>query len=136
MKNFTTKLMIAAAALAVAAGVASAQNMKADIPFAFRVAGTTMAPGSYRVEMNGAGGTIHIVQANGKYSVQALPLTRLEGGKEGDAKLVFRCGTGTCSLLQAWSGDGGRAYSFSIPKRERNEETYLSAVRLSVDKGR
>ncbi len=50
MKKLTTKLMIAAAALVVAAGAASAQTMKAEIPFAFRAGDKVMAAGTYRVE--------------------------------------------------------------------------------------
>ena len=37
MKRLTTNLMIAAAAIAAVAGSASAQTLKADIPFTFHI---------------------------------------------------------------------------------------------------
>ena len=49
MKSMTTNLMIAAAALAITSGVASAQQYHADIPFAFRAGNATLAPGRYAV---------------------------------------------------------------------------------------
>src|SRR5271169_4577719 len=49
MTNFTMKMMVAAATVVVAAGTASAQNLKADIPFTFRAGGKVMAAGTYRV---------------------------------------------------------------------------------------
>ena len=53
MKNATLKLTIAAAMLAVATGVASAQNLKADIPFAFRAGDHMMSAGAYTIEFAG-----------------------------------------------------------------------------------
>src|ERR1019366_1957819 len=50
MKELTTKLMIAAAALMIAAGAASAQAMKVEIPFEFRAGNHVMAPGTYSVD--------------------------------------------------------------------------------------
>lgn len=53
MTSFTTRmtrLMIAAATLVVAAGSASAQSLKAEIPFAFRAGGVVMPAGTYQVK--------------------------------------------------------------------------------------
>ena len=52
MKSSTIRTMIAAAALAVAAGTASAQTYKAEIPVSFRAADKLMLPGSYEVKVN------------------------------------------------------------------------------------
>ena len=49
MKSLTTNLMLAAAALIVVAGSASAQVMTAEIPFAFNANGAHLAPGTYRL---------------------------------------------------------------------------------------
>src|SRR5690348_9656660 len=49
MTNLSNRMMIAAAAIAVAAGVASAQSMTAEIPFAFRAGEKMMPAGTYRV---------------------------------------------------------------------------------------
>ena len=50
MKTTTTKLTIAAAFLALATGIASAQTLKADIPFAFRAGAKMMPAGEYTVD--------------------------------------------------------------------------------------
>jgi hypothetical protein len=49
MKSLTTNLMLAAIALAAAPGVASAQQLKAEIPFGFRAQGTMLTAGAYTV---------------------------------------------------------------------------------------
>ena len=51
MKNLTMKMMFAAATLVAAAGVASAQTLEANVPFAFRANGQVFAPGTYRIQM-------------------------------------------------------------------------------------
>ena len=58
MKNLTKNMTIAAAALMVAAGVAGAQTIQAEVPFGFRAAGTVMPAGSYRVSKNQLGARI------------------------------------------------------------------------------
>jgi hypothetical protein len=128
MKSLTTKLMIAAAAL-VAAGVVSAQTMTADIPFAFQTSGKVMAAGTYRVNLRGPLGTVTIQGVSVKGAVLARPITHIDR-KEANAKLVFVCGRGPCSLVQAWPGYSEDGYLFSTPKRDRNEEASLSVVHL------
>lgn len=130
MKNFGMKLMIAAAALVAVAGSASAQVLKADVPFAFRVGNTLMEPGTYKVDLKGPAGTLWITDRSGKDQAVALPTARLDGATWGDAKLVFACGTGGCSLRQAWSGDPSYAYAFRISDRS---ETYLRVIRLRLE---
>ena len=51
MNSLTMNCMIAVAALAVTAGSASAQVLRAEIPFAFRAGNTLMAPGAYDLNM-------------------------------------------------------------------------------------
>jgi hypothetical protein len=64
--------------------------------------------------------------------VLLLPTSRIEGGKDGDAKLVFSCPAGNCTLVQAWSGTPGAAYSFKSPK-DRNAEASLAVIHLRRD---
>ena len=45
MKSMTTKFIMAAAALAIATGVATAQTYRVDIPFAFRAGDHVMSRG-------------------------------------------------------------------------------------------
>src|ERR1700689_3915174 len=104
MTRFTTKLMIAAAAL-FAAGAASAQTMKADIPFAFRAGGKVMAAGTYYVNGRYFRDTV-LIRSLHNGSVVAMPTTH-QNGVEGDARLVFTCARETCSLAQIWPGYSG-----------------------------
>jgi hypothetical protein len=47
MQSSTINLMLATAALMVASTVASAEDLKIQIPFAFQASGKVMAPGTY-----------------------------------------------------------------------------------------
>jgi hypothetical protein len=127
MTRLTTKLMIAAAAL-VAAGAASAQTMKADIPFAFRAGGKVMAAGTYQMDFRGTGGTVTI-RGLDRGAVFAKPITHTDGTVEAP-KLVFACGRGTCSLSQAWPGYSGSGLVFDTPKVDPREESSLTEIRL------
>ena len=131
MKNLTTKLMFAAAAL-VAAGAASAQTMKADIPFAFQAGGKVMAAGTYRVDLKGQAGLVTILGTAREGAVIVTPITHIER-KENTAKLVFVCGRGPCSLAQAWPGYSEDGLLFRTPKLDRNEEASLTVIHLRPD---
>jgi hypothetical protein len=130
MTRLTTKLMIAAAAL-VAAGAASAQTtMKADIPFAFQASGKLLAAGTYDVVLRGGDVNTVIIRRYNHDGVVAMPIDRKEGKAE-NAKLVFVCAHGTCSLSQVWSGSGS-GLEFKTPKLERGEQASLAVIPLRV----
>ena len=132
MKSLTMKLTIAAAAL-FAAGAASAQTMTADIPFAFQAGGKVMTAGTYRVDLRGpAMATVLIHDKRGKSAVIARTVTHIDG-KEDTAKLVFVCGRGPCSLVQAWPGNREPGLLLNAPKRDRNEEASLIVIHLRLD---
>ena len=131
MKNLTTKLMFAAAAL-VAAGAASAQTMKADIPFAFQAGGKVMAAGTYRVDLKGQAGLVTILGTAREGAVIVTPITHIER-KENTAKLVLVCGRGLCSLVQAWPSYSEDGLLFRTPKLDRNEEASLTVIHLRPD---
>jgi hypothetical protein len=131
MKSLTTKLMIAAAAL-VTASAASAQVMQADIPFAFQAGGKVMAAGTYRVDLHGLGGTVIISDTQRQGVVTALPVTRADA-KDTNAKIVFTCSRGLCTLLQVWPGANGTGLTFPAPKRNRDEEASLAVIGLRPD---
>jgi len=133
MKNLTTKLMIAAAVMAVGASAASAQSMKTDVPFAFRTATGTLAAGAYEVSMDNSKRIVLIRRVDGTKSVLLLPTTSLTAGTKTGAKLVFSCGVSHCTLVQIWSGPQSAAYEFHRPKPDRDEEASLVAIRLHRD---
>jgi hypothetical protein len=119
MTNFTKNLMVAAAALVVAAGVASAQTLKADIPFAFQVGNKALAAGTYTVDQPTAGSEVYRVR-NEKDGAIVLARTRQDPSKdwkaEGTPKMAFRCGAARCALVGLWDGTGRPAYTFAAPK--------------------
>ncbi len=112
MKRFTMNMTLAVAALTIAAGTLSAQSLKAEIPFAFRVNGQLLQPGEYRVSINNTGGTqlLMVSSYEQKRTVIAMPAIRNPVSKEwlqaGTPKLRFVCGEGACALNRIWTGQG------------------------------
>jgi len=128
MKNLTTKLMIAAALMAVAAGAAAAQTMKADVPFAFRTATGTFEAGTYTVSLDTVKRIVEFEGARGTKSGMVLPTAQLAADNRSAAKLVFSCAADHCTLVQIWSGPYSTAYSFRRPKTDRDDEAALVAI--------
>ena len=140
MKSFTTKMTIAAAALMAAAGMASAQTMKAEIPFSFAAGGAVLAPGGYDVTLlTYTSGTrlLQIRNSDTHKTILAMPFMPAEPPKEwnaGEGKLSFECGASQCNLVEAWSGQPGYAsYKFSSPKK--NEPRHLAVIVMRSEKG-
>ena len=108
MKTLTNSLF-AAVALVAAAGTISAQTrLTAEVPFAFRVNGTLMAPGSYTI-----GNTSNNILKlrNESEHKTAVVLGHVgdasrEWQKAGVPKIGFECYDGECSLVKVWTGDG------------------------------
>ena len=141
MKNLVNKMMVAAAAMAVVAGVASAQGMKAEVPFSFHAAGASMPAGTYWVtplsQLNGTP-MFRLLNSDEKKPVVVLSRTELTKGKGiyTDAKLVFRCSDGDCSLAQIWTGTGRGAFEVPAPKaRTADEKAALIEIVAERTKG-
>ena len=140
MRNLTTNLMLAALALAAMPGVASAQQLKAEIPFGFRAHGTLVPAGSYTVAKDGtssvpkfllrsvaSGNSILLANA-----IQVDPKKAWEAN--GAAVIEFECGDSGCDLNRLWIRRGSPAYKFSHPSAEKSERTHLAVIRLAVSK--
>lgn len=118
MKNAITHWMIAAAALAIAAGSASAQTFKAEIPFSFRAAEKTMQPGSYRISVSKRGDMASFVLFNADtrtsaiLAAGAISSVQKEWRAGAQPVFAFECAASTCRLRQMWDGSGGFAYLF------------------------
>jgi hypothetical protein len=131
MKNLTKNMTIAAAALMVAAGVAGAQTIKADIPFGFRVAGTVMPAGSYWVNSSNSSGRaiFKLTHEDTHRSVLTVPYANITQGRgEAAASLTFECSGANCALVRVAPGSG-QSYQISKPKMERGEDTHLAVIR-------
>jgi hypothetical protein len=113
MKRYTMHMTLAVAALTIAAGTLSAQSLKAEIPFAFRVNGQLMQPGEYRVSLNhttNGSPLLTVSSYEQKRTVIAMPINRNPVSKDwlqaGTPKLRFVCGEGACALNRIWTGEG------------------------------
>ena len=132
MKNLTKKMTIAAAALMIAASVAGAQTMKAEIPFGFRVTDSVMPAGSYSVSaVHTASGVamFKLINDDTHSSVLTVPYTN-ENQKRGEAaaSLTFECTGANCALIQLAPGSG-KNYQIWKPKMERGGDTHLAVIR-------
>jgi hypothetical protein len=120
MKNVTMRLTIAAAAFVAVASVASAQDMQANIPFAFRANGKVFAAGTYRVNVK-TGNIPMLTIRNRATGAAALAVGRVtDANKTGDARISFECGISRCALSKVSTGSGA-AYSISVPKLGKDE---------------
>jgi hypothetical protein len=142
MTNFTKRLMVAAATLVVAAGAASAQTMKAEIPFTFRANGALMAAGTYRITLSHMGSGVpilYILGVEGHDAALARAQAPYDAPKAwraaGSPVLSFACGSKVCSLVGVWGGYDAPAYNFSAPKLGKDEPTRMALVEMRPEKG-
>jgi hypothetical protein len=131
MKNTTKKLTIAAAFLAVATAVASAETLKADIPFAFRAGDSVMSPGAYSVKVDPANHLVTLSSYDTRQTAMLIPSGIGDAAKawraKGEPVLAFECGIGKCTITQVWTGSAHPAYS--LPHRG-GEHAPLTLIRL------
>ena len=118
MKTSTTRLMIAAAALVVAAGSASAQTYNARIPVAFSAGGAVMEPGSYliqRVDSSSQAYTVFNLETHRSILVVTGPKTDTpkSWADAGGPKLDFVCWEDGCALNRFYDGEHDFTYKFS-----------------------
>ena len=141
MRKLTTRVMIAAASLVVAAGVASAQAMNAEIPFEFRAGDRVMEPGTYRVDNPSRRVTTPIFRLQNVHSGRPIvllpqaPVDPQKGWAEGNAKLVFACTSGSCALAEVWDGSSSQAYEFYRPNLGKDVTAYLREIPMQRGKG-
>ena len=115
--------------------------MTASIPFEFRVGNRVMAPGTYRVDSSQLSGTpifrlLNVHSGGSAILLGQVPLDpRKEWEAEGNPKLEFACGSGRCALAQLWAGPGSHAYTVYRPKRDKDEDAYLTVIPMQPGKG-
>ena len=135
MKTNTLRTMLAAAALVVAAGTASAQTFKAEVPIAFTVGNKTMAPGSYDVRLDSRSGTQMVVVRNSSTHTSAVLASpvRADASKAwvaaGNPMIAFECAGGSCRLSKLWTGSGSSELHFQTPK-SHGETVTLALIRV------
>jgi hypothetical protein len=135
MFRTTFKITIAAAILVTATTVASAQAMKAEIPFAFRVGTDMYDAGSYRVEVQNAGTRIWLHPTVKGHGTVVLAMTTqnvpMQWRENGPATLSFECGLGRCQLTQIWSGDEMPVVKLPHPKAGHDEAATLRVIHMA-----
>jgi hypothetical protein len=142
MNSLTMNCMIAVAALAVTAGSASAQVLRAEIPFAFRAGNTLMAPGAYDLNMAVSPSRTYFLLRNAE-TRRSVMLANFNVGdvtKSWKAKrlptLGFECVDARCALRELWTADDSNAYYFRSPKLGRDGDVHVAEIvmtRLKAD---
>ena len=138
MKRFTMQIDVGGGVVVLAAGSASAQTLKADIPFTFQVGDAVMAPGTYHVTISQNAGERHLVWRNADTN-----------GRRWRNIRSARCGEAWRSrAARRWSGSSaparvapfancGRAidapaYDFRGPRLGRIGETRIAEIGMSL----
>ena len=139
MKRFSINMTLAVAALTLTAGTISAQTMKAEIPFAFRVGRQLMQPGSYRVSILSGTSSTRIVRLTGDSVVRTTLASQTSHNDvpsawtaEASPKLRFTCDEGPCTLTSLWVGSGSPLEFRS--ERAKNGEPRIAEVTLRPDR--
>ncbi len=133
MKYTATNLILAAAIALAASTTVSAQGLlKAEIPFAFQVSGTVMAPGTYLVKSYAAESRFQLSNLDTRRSVLALPLAGNDAPKAwraaGQPKLEFASSASGYVLSRIWTANGAPAKVFSRPRKHEGEPTQIATV--------
>jgi hypothetical protein len=134
MKRTAFRIMIAAAAAMAAGATASAQRLKAEIPFAFHAAGARMQPGTYWISVSqGTSQFVRIANAESGRKVLALPQATASQARLAETKpaLTFTCLEQRCEL-SAMRDDRSVVYSFHSSKRAPG--TRVATVMLKGDR--
>jgi len=138
MKRLTTQSMFAAAVVLLAAGSASAQTLKAEIPFPFAVGSSIMTPGTYQVRVDPSGLGRYVIFQNAATKKSAIVTVSAatppkDWRTRGDAVVQFQAADGRYAVRQMWSGSDSRAYDFHAPKSAHGD-LRTAEIRMSVIK--
>jgi len=136
MKRSTMNLIIATAAVLVATTAASAQTMKAEIPFAFQAAGKVLPAGVYQVTARSGEAYFSFLNIQEKESVlvvKGVPHDAQQAWKHGTSGVLqFSCSDG-CRLSEIWTNTGAPAYTIRGAKPEPGKSR-VAVIRMAVDK--
>ncbi|HTS25913.1 MAG TPA: hypothetical protein VMH81_08555 [Bryobacteraceae bacterium] len=137
MTTSMTRLMIAAAALVVAAGSASAQVFKAEIPMAFTANGAVMQPGSYSIQtLGGAAPAYSLRNLETRNTILAVAASKSDTPKAwteaGDPKLTFVCWEDGCALTGLWDGESSATNNFNYKHSTTLASRHTEAVAVAM----
>jgi hypothetical protein len=131
MKTLANRIVLFAAAAVVLGSTAYGQTtMKADIPFAFHAANTTLPAGSYTLIRETTSGVVRVQFLNAATQRSVLSWAgALDLYTDGTPRLLFVCGdSGGCSLHQIRSEAG--TVSYPLPRQEAHSTK--AALTISI----
>jgi hypothetical protein len=135
MKRTALRMMIAAAAAMAAVATASAEGLKAEIPFPFEAAGARMQAGTYWVSLNtrSNGPAVQISNVDTRKSVLALSYVNSSPStlRESEPVLTFTCTSARC-VLSSIRDDHSTVYGMRTGKSESGAR--IATVALKVDR--
>ena len=137
MKRLTLHTLFAAAALTAAAGGASAQTLKAEIPFTFHAGEALLAPGTYLVSLDRTMGSSVFMLRNADTGRGVMVDRGVEGDAakawraDGQPRLRFDCIGARCALREVWSGGDTRSHYLRAPKIAREEAARSAEIILT-----
>jgi hypothetical protein len=126
--NLTRSLILTAVALTGAAAVYGQDKVAADVPFAFRAAGTGFDAGTYYVAQSGHSGILMLLNQDSgrtKFVTTAAPA---EDSRDASPKLVFRCGNQSGCALSAVSLANGRTWELKTPHLKPSEMERIAVI--------
>ena len=128
--------------LALAATAAHAQSsggqLRGHVTFQFVVGGKTLPAGDYvveRVDRRTAQETLSIRSADGRISVLVRASLEDAKGRQGEAKLIFRCYGGNRFLAQLRVGGGDKGLRIPKSRAERAFERELRPRTKEMPRG-
>jgi hypothetical protein len=122
-----------AAVVAVSAATAAAHevDLKANVPFAFSINGTKLAPGIYSVTRDG-----NVWLFRGQDSHQAagaVNAVRTEGRITEKPALTFNCASERCQLRAIRVGYGASGAELTKPKLSKSDAAELAVVNVPLE---
>jgi hypothetical protein len=135
MKTTWIRTLTLTAAVLAVSSAAWAQTTRGivDIPFPFRVNGSQLPAGQYRIERALASTDHVLLFTDGRHHQMASGMAS-NGVETDSARLIFRCNDRTgCTLVQVWDRYGV-GITFKGPKLSSAERERLAAVVMRPDK--
>ena len=136
MKNSVVRtIMVAAVAAVAGVATASAQNMKANIPFKFRASSVYLPAGAYTISsVDEANGKIYSIRnADTHQAVLVTVRNTVTSGSGQDPRLTFACYSENCTLSQLWTPDAGFQLTTPHNKADAERSASLRIVTIKAD---
>lgn len=135
MKNIVNRFLLVAATAAFLATAAYGQELKAGVPFGFRIPGGGVTAGNYLIHLDssGSGKVVHFYNVDTHKSVLAVSTSLANNSTyEIQPRLVFHCSEETgCALSEVWTPDGG----WAVPIARAHKYEYVATIPLATQPG-